>query len=114
MAVAGLKREMDRFKTELITEEEYIRAKNKLVGTYALQRNTMEDQAEFISLWEGLGLGAKFEDQYLQNVLAPTREDIRRVAQKYFDSNKFVLSVICPQPKPAGEASKKEAVKKAK
>jgi len=98
-AVTGLKREIEVFKNELITEEEYSRAKNKLVGNYALQRNTMEDQAEFLSLWEGLGLGAKFEDEYLQNVLAPTREDIRRVAQKYFDSNKFVLSVVFPENK---------------
>lgn len=98
-AVAGLKREIEDFKNELITEEEYSRAKNKLVGNYALQRNTMEDQAEFLSLWEGLGLGAKFEDEYLQNVLSPTREDIQRVARKYFDQNKFVLSVIYPEPK---------------
>lgn len=98
-AVAGLKREIEDFKNELITEEEYSRAKNKLVGNYALQRNTMEEQAEFLSLWEGLGLGAKFEDEYLQNVLSPTREDIQRVARKYFDQNKFVLSVIYPEPK---------------
>lgn len=95
-AVAGLKRELEAFKTELISEEEYARAKNKLVGNYALQRNTMEDQAEFLGLWEGLGLGAKFEDEYLQSVLAPTREDIRAVARKYFDQNRFVLSVIYP------------------
>ncbi len=98
-AVTGLKREIEAFKNELITEEEYDRARNKLVGTYALQRNTMEDQAEFLGLWEGLGLGAKFEDEYLQNVLAPGREDVQRVARKYFDSNKFVLSVIHPEAK---------------
>ena len=98
-AVIGLKREIEVFKNELISEEEYARAKNKLVGNYALQRNTMEDQAEFLGLWEGLGLGAKFEDEYLQNVLAPTREDIQNVAKKYFDQNKFVLSVIYPESK---------------
>jgi predicted Zn-dependent peptidase len=98
-AVTGLKREIEVFKNELISEEEYARAKNKLVGNYALQRNTMEDQAEFLGLWEGLGLGAKFEDEYLQSVLAPTREDIQNVAKKYFDQNKFVLSVIYPESK---------------
>ncbi len=118
-AVRGFKREIDRFRTELITEEEYARAKNKLVGSYALQRNTMMDQVKFLATWESLGLGAKFENQYLESVLAPTREDIQKAAQKYFDPNKCVMAVMYPSDKMdktpakpgAKPASKKEGKK---
>jgi len=100
-AIASLKREVENMQKEMVSEEEYMRVKNKLVGNYAISRNTMQQQAQFIGTWVALGLGASFEDKYLENVLAPTRADIQKAAQKYFDLNKLTLAVIYPSEKKA-------------
>lgn len=111
-AIASLKREAKRLSTELITEEEYNRAKNKIVGTYALSRNTMSQQAQFLGTWDALGLGADFENQFLEKTLAPTREDIRKTAEKYIDIDKAVIAVIYPSGKVEVKTGAKKQEKK--
>jgi len=111
-AIASLKREAKRLSTELITEEEYNRAKNKIVGSYALARNTMGQQAQFLGTWEALNLGADFENLFLEKTLAPTREDIRKTAEKYIDIDKAVVAVIYPSGKVEVKTGAKKQGKK--
>lgn len=111
-AIKGLKREIDRFRTEPVTQEEYNRARNKLVGTYAINRDTLIEQAIALINWESLGLGAKFENQYLEKVLAPDRQELQKVAQKYFDPAKYTLAVIRPPKKVNKSSDAKTEIKK--
>lgn len=113
-ALESLRREVENMRNEQISDEEYTRVKNKLVGNYAISRNTMQQQAQFISTWIALGLGASFEDKYLESVLAPTRADIQNAARKYLDPHKMTLAVIYPSEKKAGAPAAEKGGKKKK
>lgn len=83
-ALSGLHHEVDRLRTVLLTPEELQTAKNKLLGQYALGKQTNAQIAQVYGWYETLGLGIEFDEQFQEKVAAVTAEQIQQVACQYF------------------------------
>ena len=83
IAKAGLQEECDRLREVLLTPEELQTAKNKLLGQYALGKQTSSQIAQVLGWYEILGLGIDFDSQFQQNIAAITAEQIQAAAQHY-------------------------------
>ncbi|WP_338017116.1 pitrilysin family protein [Myxacorys almedinensis] len=86
IALEGLKAEMDRLRTTLLTDEELQTAKNKLLGQYALGKQTNAQVAQIFGWYETLELGVKFDTQFQEEVAAVTAETARSAASRCFET----------------------------
>ncbi len=93
---AAIQDELTRIKTELITEREYEKLLNKIKNRLVNQRDTQQkiaaDLAEFYTLYRKQTGLINAEFSVYQNI---SREEIRRVANKYFVSeNELELNYL--------------------
>ncbi len=84
VALEGLKYEIDRLRSTPLTPEELQSAKNKLLGQYALGKQTNAQIAQIFGWYETLGLGIDFDQQFQQKVAAVTSEMAQAAADRYF------------------------------
>lgn len=91
----GFLRELESLKTTLLSEDELQDAKDKLTGNFALAHETNASQAQYLGMYEMLGVGYEYDKQYPKLIQQVTPEDIQRVAKKYF-SQPSVLSLVVP------------------
>lgn len=91
IAIEGLRTEVERLITTPLTEEELQVSKNKLLGQYALGKQTNTQLAQIYGWYETLELGIGFDQQFQVNVAAVTVEQIQETAQKYFCEPYLVL-----------------------
>jgi len=83
-AVVELLYEIDRMKKEVVSDEELNRAKAKYVGSFVRAVEQPSTVAAYALEIETEGLPDDFFTTYLESVNNVTKEDIQRVAQKYF------------------------------
>ena len=94
IAREGLKTEVDRLCDTKLSEEELQTGKNKLLGQYALGKQTNGEIAQMLGWYETLGLGIEFDDHFPTLIAQVTTEDIQRVAQKYLTQP--YISIVGP------------------
>lgn len=95
-ALAGFKEEIDKIKTELVSDKELADAKSNLLGKWAFSLETNQRQATLMAHYGTLHLGFDFLEEAKKKILAVTPEDIKECAQKYFTDEDYVLSVLKP------------------
>ena len=83
--------EINKLKTETVTPQELQEAKDKIIGNYLISQETNLDKASTINWFETTGRGYDFD--YANSINNVTSEDIKQVANKYFNNN-FVLSIV--------------------
>lgn len=88
---------MEQLQKDLVSEEEIERAKDMAITMHELGRETNAAQAYEAALWEVLGLGFDWSKQYPDLIRHVDREDILRVARKYFQHH-LVASTIPREP----------------
>ncbi|WP_347239291.1 pitrilysin family protein [Phormidium sp. FACHB-1136] len=91
IALEGLRFEVERLRDTLLTDDELQAAKNKLLGQYALGKQTNAQLAQLLGWYEILGLGLEFDHQFPDLVNAVTALDIEAVAQAFFRDPTLVL-----------------------
>ena len=97
IAIDGLSTEVERLTKETLNESELQGAKNKLLGQYALGKQTNGEIAQTYGWYETLGLGVEF-DRNFQTAIPPiTPERIQEVANKYL--SKPYISLVKPEDK---------------
>jgi zinc protease len=84
IALEGLKREVDRLCNVLLTSEELQAAKNKLLGQYALGKQTNAQLAQIFGWYETLELGIEFDQTFQSDIAAITTAEVQHVARRYF------------------------------
>jgi zinc protease len=84
VAIAGLQEEVDRLCNVLLTDEEMQAAKNKLLGQYALGKQTNGQIAQIFGLYETLDLGLEFDELFQQQVAEVTAEMAQDAARQCF------------------------------
>lgn len=82
--VVELLYEIDRMKKEVVSDEELNRAKAKYVGSFVRAVEQPSTVAAYALEIETEGLPDDFYTTYLESINNVTKEDIQRVAQKYF------------------------------
>ncbi len=95
--------EFAKIRTELITEKELNDAKVYLISKMARDMQTLDAQAMTRSVDELMGLGFQNIDGEPARLGSVTREEVRKVAQKYLDTAHAVIVVTRPVVKKTGE-----------
>lgn len=85
--------EINRLKTEFVSDKELQEAKDKIIGNYIISQETNLDKASTIGWFETSGRGFDFQDKYEKLINSVTASDIVEVANKYFNEN-YVTSII--------------------
>lgn len=83
IALEGLQSELDRVQAIELEPHELQAAKNKLLGQYALGKQTNTQLAHLYGWYETLGLGIEFDQQFQAQAAQTTSQDIQAVAQRY-------------------------------
>lgn len=96
-AIAGLQGEMARLCAIQLNDEELNTTKSKLLGKYALAKQTSSQMAYIYGWYETLGLGWEFDRQFTDAIDGVTTNQVQEVAQQYF-SSPYYLSVVGPHP----------------
>lgn len=95
IAIEGLSTEVERLTKETLTEPELQGAKNKLLGQYALGKQTNSEIAQTYGWYETLGLGVEFDQTFQATIPPITPEMFQSVAQKYL--SKPYISLVKPE-----------------
>src|SRR5918996_4640768 len=94
-------RQLERMKSELVSERELQKAKNQIEAAFIFAQDSIFGQAMKIGYYEVAG-GWRQMDGYLDGIRKVTREDIRRVAKQYLDRDRRTVGTLIPT-KEAGQ-----------
>ena len=94
-AIEGLRAEAERLCDIRLSETELRTAKNKLLGQYALGKQTNGEIAHLFGWYEALGLGIAFDSLFQEQISQVTPADAQRVAQTYLQEP--YLSLVGPR-----------------
>jgi len=84
IAREGLGNEVQRLCETTLSQEEVQIAKNKLLGQYALGKQSNGEIAQTYGWYESLGLGINFDLDFQEQIKALTPTELQQVAQTYF------------------------------
>jgi len=82
-ALDGLRAETERLCHQSLTVEELEGAKSKLLGQYALGKQTNAQIGQLLGWYEALGLGVDFDDRFQAAVKTVTADQIQAIAQTH-------------------------------
>jgi len=100
-AIEACRKEVDRIRTELVTEAELVSARETVLNSFVFFFDTPGKTLNRILTYYYFGYPKDFIFQYQKAVEAVTREDVLRVAKKYLDPSQFV-TVTVGNPKDFG------------
>ena len=92
IALTGLYKEAQRLVEQPLSEEELQIAKNKLLGQYALGKQTNAELAQIFGWYESIGLGVEFDREFRSHIERITSEETHAAAQRHF--TKPYISVV--------------------
>ncbi|MCK5401948.1 MAG: insulinase family protein [Flavobacteriaceae bacterium] len=93
-SVVQILKEINRIKTELVTDETLAIAKAKYVGSFVLALERPQTIARYALNIKLNDLPEDFYATYLEKINAVTKDDVKRVANTYFKSENARIVVI--------------------
>lgn len=91
----GFKEEVDKIKTELVSEEELQNAKNNIFGKHEFIVETNFQQSTSLAYYGINNLPFAYYDEMQEKINAVTPEQIKTAANKYFTDNS-VIAILHP------------------
>lgn len=82
---------LDDLKSNGPSASELARAKEYLVGTFALSHQRVRERAWHYGLFEALGMGYEFDEAFPQKVRQVTAADIQRICKEYLEGGSLVV-----------------------
>jgi zinc protease len=95
IAVSGLRAEVDRLCLKPLSAAELQTAKDKLLGQYALGKQTNGQLAQTYGWYELLGLSVDFDSQFSAAIQQLTSTQLQAAADKYLSEP--YISIVSPQ-----------------
>jgi predicted Zn-dependent peptidase len=89
--------ELERVRTEGITDRELQRAKNQFARDYILQRESIQDKASVLAHAEVLHADIKTADDEFDIFQNITAADVKRVANTYFSPERRLILHVMPK-----------------
>lgn len=96
-ATESILRELSGFSERLVADKELNKAKQYYRGKMALGLEDTQGIVDWLSMQELLRGEILSSDQVLERINAVTLEDVRRVAQRIFQSDRLNLAIIAPE-----------------
>ncbi len=94
----ALRDEIERLKTEPVSEQELARIKAQVVAGKTYEKDSPFYQAMQMGTLETVGLGWQRMDEYSDRVLAITAEQLQEVARKYLVDDHLTIAELEPLP----------------
>jgi zinc protease len=94
---AALLEQIALLKQNLVSEQELNRARKQIMATEIYKLDSIEAQADEIGSLESVGLPWDMGNEFLQELLIITPEQIQQVAQKYLDPEYMTVAILKPQ-----------------
>lgn len=101
----AIRAEIDKIKTQGVSEEELRRIKAQVMAADVYQRDSMFYQAMQIGELEVVGLSHKLLEVRLERLQAITSGQVQEVAKKYLLDDQLTIAVLDPQPIDESKAS---------
>ena len=79
--------EINRLKSEFVTDRELQDAKDRLKGGFIIALETNSEKAQNIGIFESYGFGYDFLESYIKMINEVTPSDVLNTANKYFNYN---------------------------
>ncbi len=95
-AEAGMRQELERFRSDGPSDAELARAKAYVLGNLAMDQRTNARHAWYLAFFELVGAGWDYPARYARAVAAVTTADVVRVARRYLEGATTV--VVRPRP----------------
>ncbi len=95
-AVAGLLREIRRFRERPVTSKELADAIHYITGSYVFEFETNDQLADYLLEVEHYGLGIDYRMRYPALVRAVSAADLLRLARRYLDPEHYTLVIVGP------------------
>jgi len=92
--IAETLKEIRKIQAEPVSDKELADAKAYLTGSFPLKMDTSAKIAGMLTFIEIYNLGLDYPQKYSAMINAVTREDIKRVAQKYLHPDSLVIVVV--------------------
>ena len=98
-ALPGLSSQIDKVKTDPISDEDVKNSISNLIGNHQIRLQSSWARAENNALNTLYRLGWNYEAEYVKRISEVKPEDVLRVARKYLDPKKKVVVKILPDTK---------------
>lgn len=95
---SALLEQVETLKTAPVSTAELERARAQVISGEVYERDSQQSQASTLGALESVGLGYKLADEYVDNILAVTPEQIQAVAKKYLVEDHMTVAELDPQP----------------
>ena len=93
-ALSGIQSEIAKISTAGITDEERTNTTNSLWGSILTRDLSRINQAYYMALYEYLGVGYQYWDEFIDDLRAVTTQQVRQTAEKYLPQNSYVLATV--------------------
>ena len=89
--------EINKIQKNGVNDEQLTLAKNIIERNTYYSRESITNIATEIGYTVALTNDIKFYDNYLCNIKSVTKDDVKRVAEKYLGTNKSAVSIVLPK-----------------
>ena len=96
-ALRRLRDEVDRIRSEPVSDEELASAKRYLTGSFPLRFDSDAEMVGFFSQVEFYGLGLDYPERYDGIINSISKDDILRVAKKYIRPDEAIIVLVGKQ-----------------
>jgi len=93
-AVSAVLAEVERLRSEPVSESELERARANFLATESFERESVSGMASKLGHFHVLGGDFRSEERYFESVRAASPEDLRRVAQQYLSAEKLTACAL--------------------
>ena len=94
VALDGILEEIKNIKAENVTEAELEKAKNGIWGNMLMYRLSRINQAYYMCINEFEGVGYDYDNKYIENLRKVTIEQVKQAAEKYLNTDNYILAVV--------------------
>ena len=102
-AQAAIIAEIERLKTDPISEQELARARTSIVSGLVYAQDSISGQAQMIGSMQSIGLDDRLISQLPEKISAITTEQLQTTAKKYLTKNNLTVMDIVPEDKNSTE-----------
>jgi len=95
-AIYAVQTELDRLRSDLVSNEELEDAKSYLTGVLPLALETHDGVASILLAIEEFGLGLDYLDQYPRIIDAIGREQVRQAVRVHLDPERLAIGIARP------------------
>jgi len=93
-ALSGIQSEIAKICSDGVTDEERTNTTNSLWGSILTRDLSRINQAYYMALYEYLGVGYQYWDEFIDDLRAVTTQQVRQTAEKYLPQNSYVLATV--------------------